>query len=514
MWKQLKKDERLIFFLPAILLMVGAYLLFVPNFDNTWTYDDYPVIINNPDISSIEDLCKSLGNKILSLSFGRSLREITYFVDYTFFDLEPAGYHIQNIFWHGLNTILVFALVCRLEGGRAMAWIASLLFLVHPIHVEVVAHIAHRKDSLALAFSLLSFLSYTEIFQPSRSRLIWFIIAIGLAILAFAGKQNALVLPLIFMAYEKGFLVAKERFLLQKAWPWILLFVGAIVLALLWYLLLDGRNTFLMASHMALGRMNHFSESSESIYFLMLLKSWMFIFFRLFLPLDLSLEYSYLVPKTWSDLWVLSALAGIVLYCFLTIFTRKRWPIAFLSLCWIGIFWLPTCNLWPITNRIIADRYLYAPSVGFCVGLGFMLTRIFKQPTVRNGAVFIQVLVLSILTWQQNGVWDSSFTLWHQAVKVNPQSSPALNNLGKVYLERGDYRQAALYFTKSIKANPFNASPYYNLGLVNETLGNYRKAITYYKAFIQGSGVRYRSKAQRLRKRILDKYGVRIVDKS
>jgi len=130
-----------------------AFLVYVPSFDAAWLMDDFPVILNNPDI-------RSLGNFWSNSYPGRPLREVTFFFDYQMFGFKSFGYHFQHIVWHGLTVFLVFYVAIRLGFSQLSAFFASLLFLVHPIQVEVLANISHRKDILSLAFCLLSFSSY------------------------------------------------------------------------------------------------------------------------------------------------------------------------------------------------------------------------------------------------------------------------------------------------------------------------------------------------------------------
>jgi 4-amino-4-deoxy-L-arabinose transferase-like glycosyltransferase len=197
-------------------------MLFANSFGNDWTYDDFSVVVNNPDIRSLKGF---LGNSIR----GRPIREITYLFDYMLFGLNPYGYHIQNIFWHGLNACLIFALVLRLGGDKAVAWISSLLFLAHPVTVEVVASIGHRKDSLCLAFCLSSFLAFIEAYQPFRKKVIWLVLSFVLSLVAYHAKENALALPFIFIAYKISFLFENNR-ILHKIWPYVLMLAAGTVI--------------------------------------------------------------------------------------------------------------------------------------------------------------------------------------------------------------------------------------------------------------------------------------------
>jgi len=488
--------------MPYFVFMALAYVLFANSFGNDWTYDDFPVIVNNPDIRSLKGFWENSYR-------GRPIREITYLFDYLLFELNPSGYHIQNILWHGLNTCLIFALVLRLGGNKAVAWIASLLFIAHPVTVEVVASIGHRKDSLCLAFSLASFLAFIEAFQPSGKKAIWIVLSFALALVAYHAKENALALPFIFIAYKISFLSENNR-TRPKIWPYVLMLAAGTAIFFSWYLFMEGRANFLQESRYALGRMNHFGDYSESSYYAMVLKSWAFIFQKLLIPLNLSLEYTYSMPDSWTDPWVLATLSLLILLCPALVFFKKRSRPAFLFLAWFAAFWLPTSNLWPLTNRLVADRYLYAPSVGFCVLVALLVDKILKHATVKYTVVVFLLVGLSVLTWKQNSVWKSPLSLWTHAVKINPESSPALNNLGKVFYEQKKYSKAIPLFHTSAQINPHNASPFFNLGLTYEQMGDRRKAVEYYIAFLRIDSPKHFSRARRLKQHLKSEYGLTI----
>jgi protein O-mannosyl-transferase len=481
-----------------LILLVAAFLLYAKNFSNEWTYDDYSVLVHNPDIQSV-------GAFLEDQKPGRPVRELSYLIDYRFFKLDPSGYHIQNIFWHGLNAFLIFYLINGCAGDRRIAWAASLLFLVHPLNVEVVAQISHRKDSLVLVFCLISFISFIKAVHSRRRRLPWLLICLAAAVTACFAKQNAVVLPVVFLAYllvnvDPGRRFAKfKRPLLGVLWI-------AGTAALVWYLGFDGRDVFLEKGRIALGQMNHFGPVTEAMYLRMVFKSWLFSFSKLVIPTGLSLEYQYPVPQSWLNPWVIGAVALTAAWGAALVFAWQRSPRAFVSLVWLGAFWLPASNLWPITNRLAADRYLYAPSVGVFVLVSMALFRFDRKSISAAIAVLVAVVGLAGLTWKQNDVWKTHCSLWQHAAGVNPHSTTALNNLGQCFYRKGEHERAIALFLGSIKANPHNASPYFNLGLAYEKTGRPELSSRYYLRFISMEDPRYVDLSDRVKKHLADIY--------
>jgi len=488
-------------YLPPMLLFAAAFALFSNTFASSWTYDDFPVIVNNPDIRSLWDFGRNIRG-------GRPLRELTLLIDYQIFGLNPAGYHFQNIFWHALNASLVFAFAVRLGSTKLVAWAAAVLFLVHPVQVEVVANISNRKDSLALTFLLLSFLAYHNAVKPAGRRILWVSVSLILAFMAYQAKENTLALPIILIGYEIVYLPSKERFLLHRFWPWLSLFAVAVMTFVAWYFFFGGRDIFLQASHENLWRMNYFPTSSESVYFRTVLKSWGFMFQKLLIPAKLAPDYIYEVPGSWFDPWVVFAFVTLAFYGAFLVYTFYRSNITFFSLVWLGAFWLPTANLFPL-SYFAADRYLYTPSVGFFVVVGLLLDKFLRHPKIRIGIILVLALVLSGLTWKQNAVWHSPFSLWNHTVKITPQSVHALNNLGTLNLRKGDYEQALAFFLQAKKANPYHAISHYHLGVAYEKLGERQKAIEHYRNFCEMDLPRNRFMVMVLRERLENEYGVK-----
>ena len=79
-----------------LLYILAAFVLYAQSFNFNWTYDDFQIIVDNPDI-------RSWGAFLENQFHSRPLRELTYLLDYRLFGLNPFGWHIQNIFWHGIK---------------------------------------------------------------------------------------------------------------------------------------------------------------------------------------------------------------------------------------------------------------------------------------------------------------------------------------------------------------------------------------------------------------------------
>jgi Tfp pilus assembly protein PilF len=444
----------------AFFLSFLAFLLYAPSFSGSWLMDDLSVIVNNPDIRSIH-------NFLLDTFPGRPLREVSYLVDYSMFGLEPWGYHVQNVFWHALNSWLVYVLAVRLKARQTTAWLAALLFLVHPVHVEVVANSSHRKDSLALAFMLLAFLVYINVYreQPLLKKCGWLAGAVILWGIAFLAKGNSLVLPFIVLAYEYVVVSEQHRFLIRSRYIVPTMVVATVPGIMAWYWYIASLPSFRMAIMGAFIKSENLLDFSVSAYVLMVAKSLAFMFSKLVWPVALSMEYIYAVPTTVADPWVLAAVVLGILLCVAVYRWRQSQPEQLFLLLFGTLLWLPTSNVFWHLSYFAADRYLYAPSAGLCV-LAVLAS---ERACVRRRRLFVSgwlaiLVIFSALTWQQIGVWQNEMTLYSQMLKVSPRSLEAMIGLASAHYERKDYSAAADYARQAMDRDPSDARPYTILG--------------------------------------------------
>lgn len=485
--------------LPHLLLMAAAFILYAQSFGHQWTMDDHLVVARNTDIRSIKGL---LENSYPS----RPLREITYMLDYQLFGDQPAGYHLQNIFWHGLNASLLVLTGLALGASTPVAWLAGLLFLVHPLNVEVVANISHRKDSLQLAFSLLALLAFLRFYREEPR---WKWGGLGLAALGVASlaKQTAAGLIPILLGYEWGAVEPSRRLIFRRPWVILSTLSLAMVVVVAWVLLVWPGEAFQASMSACLVNMNVYSGWTSTLYVWFALKSMAFMFLRLVWPVDLAMEYVFPAPSGWFDPWVLAGL-GILALLALLLRLLRRDAVPLVGVLVMLGFWLPISNLpWPLAY-FAADRYMYAVCAGFALlaawGAGKLLERRRILLFALSGAV---LAILVVLTWKQDKTWADELSLYRQAVAVSPESTKALMGMGISLMNRGELEPAREWLEKAA-ANLNNSKALYLLGLVHEKLGNQQQAIDYYRKFVIMNEPRFRMEVLNIKRYLQMRYGI------
>src|SRR5262245_2304203 len=122
--------------------------------------DDYGYVTDDPWIKGIT--LTNLRHILFTPHFSNysPVHLLSYLLDYGIAGLNPVAYHLSSNIWAGLVAGCVFLVALALTGRRMIAVGAAALFVVHPAHVEAIAWISNRKDLIAAAFTLPSFLAY------------------------------------------------------------------------------------------------------------------------------------------------------------------------------------------------------------------------------------------------------------------------------------------------------------------------------------------------------------------
>src|ERR1041385_5929717 len=156
--------------LPAFVLLVAALATYAPALRNGFVWDDQARILRDPFIRSWRLIGAGFQHFLFTdaaaSDFYRPLQRLSYTFDYAAFFLSPAGYHLGSILWHGAAAVALFFFaqeflaLCKVEPVHRMriAFLAALVWLLHPVQSAAVIYIAGRADPLAAAFGFLALL--------------------------------------------------------------------------------------------------------------------------------------------------------------------------------------------------------------------------------------------------------------------------------------------------------------------------------------------------------------------
>ncbi len=492
-----------------ITLCVLGVLCYFNALENPFVHDDVVFILQNPKVHQLSGMGEVFDKSsfapqsiAVANSYYRPFLDIVYRLEYWFFGISPAGYHLFNIVLHLANAFLIFVFLCWLSKREILSALVAMFFLVHPVQTEAVACISGISNLLFAFFLLSSFLFYIRTADRghflSLGAQAWAyssaLILFGAALLC---KEQAIVLPLLLLLYELCF----PRVTGFNNLGWRLRLTG--------FLIVSG-GYFLWRKIVIGGFLNSFVSNWGEFY--LRLKSFPAMIMNhlqtVFLPMDLHYYRSYdiLLP------WVLPALsfALFILVCVLIwyILPKKSQPLFSFGLGWFFLTLLPTTSMIPLVHEysLIAafEHFLYLPLAGLLwslfIGLDFLADQIFHKNSSSVKKVFGVVMIIAcvILTQTQTKMWKSEIVLFKKAVKYENNMGRLHLLLAKAYHAAGDLSQAKRQYaiTRDImsrylaKVRDPRVRPFYEgflreslLGLAtsSQALGDYLQEQKYYK---------------------------------
>ncbi|MEW6532469.1 MAG: hypothetical protein AB1473_16680 [Thermodesulfobacteriota bacterium] len=197
----------------AFLILIPAVLAlctYDDNLDCYFTGTDSFSLIETSRIESFEDIKRILtrplmdGTDFVSVAkFYRPLANLSYGLDYLVWNLDPFGFHLTNLIFHILNTILVALLMRSLAGGDlTIGLLAAIIFTTHPILVESVPSIDRRHDLIASLFLMLSLTLFVQASRVKERRAALSVLSVLSYVASLGGKEIAVILPGIIFVYS------------------------------------------------------------------------------------------------------------------------------------------------------------------------------------------------------------------------------------------------------------------------------------------------------------------------
>jgi len=183
----------------------------------------------------------------------------------------------------------------------------------------------------------------------------------------------------------------------------------------------------------------------------------------LVLPALLSADYSYAaLPLTKQLISPLLALVvfGLVLLSIVLIYTWRRQPWFCFGLIWALLALAPVANILLPIGTIMAERLLYLPTMGFCIGLAILLEKMPRSSLV----LFAFIVLLSLRTALRVADWQDSYTLFSSTTQAYPKNARAWRVLGHSHFERGEQPQGRAALNKALAILPDYYEVFNDLG--------------------------------------------------
>lgn len=409
------------------------------NFDDNWA------IFNNPYVQSF--------NILNNFRF-------TYYFDYTpittfyfslvnkLFGMNPSYFHFFNLLIHLLNGILIFALGRKIFKFDLLAsYFFAAIFLIHPMQVESVAWLTEAKNVLSVLFLLLSWLSFNRFQSVVLHRNFIYAGSLFLFFLSLGSKPATVTFPLLLVLFY--IIVRRSRItavLLFQTFP----FFGLSLIFGLLRIFANPDKMEILNSEMGL---------------LLLIKNttikYLFYFSRSIFPNHLSGYYeSGVFQLFWYEYLIVFSffVVTVLVYKNSPDQSEKRHLLFFPIFTIIALF--PVLNIvsFPI-DYMVADRYMYFPSIGLYALFAILLAKLFTIRKLRVVVVVYMLLLtlhLTVLARNRVLVWHNDYNLWTDVLNKYPDTRKGLHNLSAQLLFQKKYEKALVLQTKLLELEPEN----------------------------------------------------------
>jgi tetratricopeptide (TPR) repeat protein len=473
-----------------------TFLFLMSCLDNQLTnWDDLGYVITNP---LIKDTSADAVKNIFALDLGKlealhpvmgnyhPLTIVLHFIEYSYVGLQPWLYHFDSLLMHVLATLAAYAFVKTLTRSTIAAAIASLLFGLHPMHMESVAWVAGRKDLIYSFFFLLGCVTHLYYLRNTNKKALWYTTTFLLFGVSLLAKSVGVVFPIVLLLLD---LYEQRKFS-------VMMFVEKapfFILSLLFGIL----SVHTQKGVGALGTLDvEFSwlETTALGSYALIAYLW-----KAIIPTGLSNFYPYPMKVNDTIPAIYFAFPAIVLgLSFVTWkFGRKNRIVVFGALFFLVNIAL-LLQIVHVGGAIMSDRYTYIPYLGLFIMAGWFVARQVEQKTAISKPLLASAVLLSLVFGAVSNArckdWYDSVSLWRDNIEKHPESPIAYFYLGQEYYTRFELEpnpnekkalgdSCYLYFMKSIERKPDYINPIVCVGEYQRATGQIDEAKkTYLKA--------------------------------
>jgi Flp pilus assembly protein TadD len=505
-----------------LLLAVLPYVGILRN-DFAYAYDDKAQILDNPTVHNFHHLRELLTKPIWQIlgaqplaSYYRPVATVEFLLCYQLFGPWACGFHLISLLLNAFVVALVFAIASRVMGDRRAAFAAAVIFALIPVHVEVVAWISAAMDLDLAFFYFLTFWCFLWIEDRAGRRRLYALVAMTTSYaLTLLSKEPAVMLPVLATIYEHWYRGDRA----ETTWGQKLLRYGPLWLVDLGYAIARVR---IFGEFARPPGLHPLSLPQVLLSALTLIGEY---FALLLFPVRLSALYVF-HASTRIDWHVLAgALAMIVTAAAFGVLWKRARPATF-AILWFFITLAPVLDARWMGVYVLADRYLYVPSLGFSLVAGWACWALWRAAASRGGplrtyavaaaCLLAALCVLRISTRVRE--WQSDVTIlsqasaaepgdyrihdglglaywirgdavhaereWQATLRLEPNSSQTLEFLGALYAQKKRFDLAVPLLERSILLNPKSANAHLNLGAAYAELGNLDRAEEQFRAAV------------------------------
>jgi tetratricopeptide (TPR) repeat protein len=518
-------------------------LAYSNTFHSSWHLDDRPNILDNQGLHISDLNAESLIRTFYTSpqrggAIGKQLYRpvacLTFALNWYFGGNDVFGYHLVNIVIHLFTAWLLFLTILQLLktpnlAGKydrreyPIAFIATVLWALNPIHTQAVTYIVQRMASMAALFYILSLFLYIQfrISHKSAARVCYLLGCVLAYALALGSKENSITLPIALFLIEVAFFQDLSSSRMRRII--LLSLVGGLLtlIAIGFYIAFSWDSS-------SIGRLYKNRPFSLTERLLTEPRVILFYLSLLFYPVPnrLSIDHDITLSITFFQPWTtLPALLIVLLLVGLGISQIRKRPLVFLAILFFFLNHLIESTIIPLELIFEHRNYLPSQLIFVPVALGIFWcfdygsgNRVLNR-VIWAGFVALLIGILGWSTYIRNAAWASERSLWEDAMQKAPNSarphlvmawdlaygenersenydkalelytkalplkrtlntSPAFiyNNIAGIYAKKQEYQTAIAFYEKALKMEPDDTRARFNLVNILVFLGKFSEA--------------------------------------
>lgn len=452
-----------------ILLVAVSLLLYGVHVRNSFLdLDDQTFIFKNPLI--LEGSFFAAFSQFSNLLYV-PLTVLSWQITHVIFGMNSWAFHGTDLIIHCANVILAFLLFEKLAENRLAAFLAALVFAIHPLNSEAVYWASQRKDLLSTFLALGSIHTYIKYLEHENTR--WIIYSCVAFALALFAKIGVFTLPVLFLTLD--WVTGRKmttRVFVEKI-PFFALSAIFIIIG-------------------SFGGQQFLGTIGITNILLLAVKGTAYILLHMIFPWTQNVFlYERAEPVITNPTIMISVAASVLLLIVtVTAVIRRRNPLIAAGLAWFCITLAPTFTAAQKAGLLFytAEKYAYLPMIGLLIAaLGLILVITEKYPRSSHLLGICTILwvgIFAVRTHVYGYAWKDTVTLYNHVLTVEPDNPIALTGLGFIEGQKGDWTKALEYHTRSLKADPENLMVYINTAGAYRSLGKTRELVETFRSML------------------------------
>jgi hypothetical protein len=463
----------------------------ITSIGNQFAYDDVALVATNDRVHSMHAWWMRFAEPYWPETFAHSLyRPITmlgFTLQWTLGGGTPFVFHLTSIVLYAACAVGVLLLARELLSPAA-AWFAAAIFAVHPVHVEAVGNVIGQSELLAGGSLVFGTWWYVRARKAGAIGLRDAVILAAIYAGGVLSKESAIVLPGLVIAAELTVLRKPRATTESLARSWLLT-AAALVIVVVGSLCLRRAAIGAWLGDYPVPALASLTASERGLTMLAASREWLRL---LVWPATLSLSYSppYLPTVEAFDPWVLLGVGLVTAVIVVILAMHRRAPSVAFGLLWFAIAILPVSNLFFVSGVFIAERTLFAPSVGFVLAIGgfsqFIWPRLPSREIGRGLVAALAVVLIAgvVRSAGRQRDWFDTAHITTAAVRDLPDAYTVDALYGEYLATRGAAGTAEKWLRRSIALYSKDPEPlvelanlYVNARLWTAADSTFRKAL-------------------------------------